>query len=62
MVPANFIRILEAPWQDYDLTSVKRILHAAAPCPTTVKRRIMDVFPPGTGLGVLRRRAKAWAP
>jgi long-chain acyl-CoA synthetase len=48
MVPANFIRILEAPWQDYDLTSVKKILHAAAPCPPAVKRRIMEVFPPGT--------------
>ena len=48
MVPANFIRILEAPWEDYDLTSVKKILHAAAPCPPAVKRRIMEVFPPGT--------------
>ena len=27
---------------------MKRILHAAAPCPPTVKRRIMEVFPPGT--------------
>jgi len=48
MVPANFIRILEASWQDYDLTSVKKILHAAAPCPPAVKRQIMGVFPPGT--------------
>jgi long-chain acyl-CoA synthetase len=48
MVPANFIRILEAPWHEFDLTSVKKILHAAAPCPPAVKRQIMEVFPPGT--------------
>ena len=48
MVPANFVRILEAPWSDFDLTSVRKILHAAAPCPPAVKRRITDVFPPGT--------------
>jgi long-chain acyl-CoA synthetase len=48
MVPANFVRILEAPWADYDRSSVRKILHAAAPCPIPVKRRIMDVFPPGT--------------
>jgi long-chain acyl-CoA synthetase len=48
MVPANFVRILEAPWPDFDLTTVRKILHAAAPCPPAVKRRIMDVFPPGS--------------
>ena len=48
MVPAQFIRILEADWQRYDLSRVRKILHAAAPCPVPVKRRIMDVFPPGT--------------
>jgi long-chain acyl-CoA synthetase len=50
MVPAHFIRILELPEatrRRYDLTSVRRILHAAAPCPPDVKRRIMEVFPPG---------------
>ena len=46
MVPAQFIRILEAEWQHYDLTSVRKILHAAAPCPVPVKRRIIEVFPP----------------
>lgn len=46
MVPAQFIRILEADWRAYDLTSVRKILHAAAPCPVPVKRRIMEVFPP----------------
>jgi long-chain acyl-CoA synthetase len=48
MVPANFIRILEAPWRDFDLSSIKKILHAAAPCPPAVKRQIMEVFPPRT--------------
>ena len=48
MVPANFVRILDADWQRRDLTSVRRILHAAAPCPVPVKRRVMEVFPPGS--------------
>jgi long-chain acyl-CoA synthetase len=48
MVPANFIRILDADWQNRDLSSVRKILHAAAPCPPAVKRRIFEVFPPGT--------------
>jgi long-chain acyl-CoA synthetase len=48
MVPANFIRILEADWASYDRSSVHKVLHAAAPCPVPVKRRIIDVFPPGT--------------
>jgi long-chain acyl-CoA synthetase len=50
MVPAHFIRILELPdavRARYDLSSVRKILHAAAPCPPDVKRRIMQVFPPG---------------
>ncbi len=48
MVPANFIRILEADWRGYDRSSVRKVLHAAAPCPVPVKRRIIEVFPPGT--------------
>jgi len=48
MVPANFVRILEADWGAYDRSSVRKILHAAAPCPVAVKRRIMEVFPPGS--------------
>jgi long-chain acyl-CoA synthetase len=48
MVPANFIRILEEDWAAYDRSSVRKILHAAAPCPIPVKRRIMEVFPPDT--------------
>lgn len=51
MVPAHFIRILELPDAERarrDLSSVRKILHAAAPCPPDVKRRIMRVFPPGS--------------
>jgi long-chain acyl-CoA synthetase len=47
MVPANFVRILEADWEAYDRSSVRKILHAAAPCPIPVKRKIIEVFPPG---------------
>lgn len=51
MVPINFVRILALP-EDVlaraSLASVKRILHAAAPCPVDVKRRIIDLFPAGT--------------
>ncbi|MGH7818579.1 MAG: AMP-binding protein, partial [Candidatus Binatia bacterium] len=48
MVPVNFIRILDLPEatrRRYDLSSLRRVLHAAAPCPVEVKRRILDVFP-----------------
>ncbi len=48
MVPANFVRILEIDWRRHDRSSVRKILHAAAPCPVPVKRRIMEVFPPGS--------------
>jgi long-chain acyl-CoA synthetase len=48
MVPANFIRILEVAWSAFDRSSIRKVLHAAAPCPVAVKRRVMDVFPPDT--------------
>jgi long-chain acyl-CoA synthetase len=51
MVPINFIRIIaldEETRAKRDLSSIKRIMHAAAPCPVDVKRRIMDTFPPDT--------------
>src|SRR5262249_10824396 len=31
----------------YDLSSLKAVLHSAAPCPRDVKAAIMDVLPPG---------------
>jgi long-chain acyl-CoA synthetase len=48
MVPANFVRILQEDFKSFDLTSIKRVLHAAAPCPVPVKRAILEVFPPGS--------------
>jgi long-chain acyl-CoA synthetase len=48
MVPAHFIRVLEVPadeWPKFDLSSLRLVLHAAAPCPVSVKRRIMDALP-----------------
>jgi len=48
MVPVNFIRILglpEATRRRYDVSSLRRVLHAAAPCPEEIKRRIMEFFP-----------------
>lgn len=50
MVPIHFIRMLALPPEQRarDLTSVRRILHAGAPCPPEVKRAIIEAFPPGT--------------
>ncbi|MCL4423554.1 MAG: AMP-binding protein [Actinobacteria bacterium] len=48
MVPAHFIRILEVPPEErerIDLSSLKLIVHGAAPCPLSVKRKMMEAFP-----------------
>jgi len=45
MVPANFQRILALPDDvrgRYDLSSLKMVVHAAAPCPVPLKRAFMD--------------------
>jgi len=47
MVPAHFIRLLELPseeWSAKDLSSLRLVLHAAAPCPVPVKWRILDAL------------------
>ncbi|MHB8671510.1 MAG: AMP-binding protein [Acidimicrobiales bacterium] len=49
MVPAHFIRLLELGEErlkSADLSSLELIVHAAAPCPVAVKRRIMDALAP----------------
>ncbi len=49
MVPSNFVRILELPERvrdRYDLSSLRVVVHAAAPCPVPVKRRFMDLVGP----------------
>ena len=48
MVPAHFVRILEADWAAFDRSSIRLLIHAAAPCPVSLKLRIMEVFPRGT--------------
>ncbi len=48
-VPAHFIRMLEVPDDErasYDLLSLQLIVHAGAPCPVPVKRRIIDALAP----------------
>ena len=48
MVPAFFIRLLELPREElraHDLSSLRLVLHAAAPCPIPVKRQILELLP-----------------
>jgi long-chain acyl-CoA synthetase len=48
-VPTMFVRLLELPEEvraRYDLGSLECVVHAAAPCPAHVKRRIIDWFGP----------------
>jgi long-chain acyl-CoA synthetase len=45
MVPANFTRILALPEDErnkFDVSSLKIVVHAAAPCPVPLKRAFMD--------------------
>ncbi|MGO1500990.1 MAG: acyl-CoA synthetase [Marinobacter sp.] len=49
MVPIMFIRFLKLPEDvraKYDLSTLEFIVHAAAPCPTDVKTRIIEWFGP----------------
>ena len=49
-VPAQLQRLL-AHWDVVgvpDLTSFRLVAHAGAPCPADLKRRIIDLFPPGS--------------
>ena len=44
-VPAMFIRMLKLPdavRDSYDLSSLKRVMHAVAPCPVEIKKRMID--------------------
>jgi long-chain acyl-CoA synthetase len=48
MTPAHFIRILEVPVEErerYDTSSLRLIVHGAAPCPVDVKRKTIAAFP-----------------
>ena len=47
MVPTMFIRMLGLPEEDrlaFDVTSLKHVIHAAAPCPVEVKYKMLDWF------------------
>jgi len=49
MVPTMFVRLLRLPEKTrnkYDLSSLKFVVHAAAPCPVDVKRRMIDWWGP----------------
>src|SRR6478736_2590325 len=49
MVPTMFVRLLRLPEEvrvSYDVSSLRVVIHAAAPCPVEVKRRIIDWFGP----------------
>ncbi|MEO9138802.1 MAG: AMP-binding protein [Jatrophihabitans sp.] len=48
-VPTMFVRLLQLPDEvraRYDVSSLKAVVHAAAPCPVEVKRRIIEWFGP----------------
>jgi long-chain acyl-CoA synthetase len=48
LTPAHFIRLLEVPaeeWARYDTSSLRHVIHAGAPCPQSVKARIIEALP-----------------
>jgi long-chain acyl-CoA synthetase len=48
-VPAMFVRMLKLPEavrNSYDLSSLRRVMHAAAPCPVEIKMAMMDWWGP----------------
>jgi len=51
MAPIHLVRIAGLPAEvtkHYDLSSVRRLLHAGAPCPVDVKWKVLELFAPGT--------------
>ncbi len=45
VVPTMFVRLLKLPAEvraRYDLSSLEKVIHAAAPCPVEIKRQIID--------------------
>jgi long-chain acyl-CoA synthetase len=49
MVPTMFVRLLKLAPEvraRYDLSSLKKVVHAAAPCPVPVKRQMLDWLGP----------------
>jgi long-chain acyl-CoA synthetase len=49
MVPTMFIRLIKMPWHTrdkYDISSLRHVIHAAAPCPADVKRAMIEWWGP----------------
>jgi long-chain acyl-CoA synthetase len=49
MVPTMFIRLMKLPWHTrdkYDISSLRHVIHAAAPCPAEVKRAMIEWWGP----------------
>jgi long-chain acyl-CoA synthetase len=49
MVPTMFVRLLRLPAQErnrYDVSSLRAVVHAAAPCPVDVKRQMIEWLGP----------------
>ncbi len=49
LVPIMFVRLLKLPAEvraRYDVSSLRHVVHAAAPCPPDVKRRMIDWWGP----------------
>lgn len=49
MVPTMFVRLLKLPEsvrRGYDVSSLRFVVHSAAPCPTEVKRRMLEWWGP----------------
>ena len=70
-VPAMFVRMLKLPESvrnSYDVTSLKRVVHAAAPCPVDIKKQMIQWWGPivdefyasSEGSGVSFIRAEDW--
>jgi long-chain acyl-CoA synthetase len=48
-VPAMFVRMLKRPEavrNSYDMSSLRRVVHAAAPCPVDIKKQMIDWWGP----------------
>lgn len=70
-VPTHFIRMLKLPEEtrrSYDVSSLKAVIHAAAPCPVPVKRAMIEWWGPivheyyagSEGNGMTFVRAEEW--
>lgn len=70
-VPTMFVRMLKLPEQlrnSFDLSSLRRIVHAAAPCPPEIKQQMIvwwgpiidEFYSSSEGVGVTFIRAEEW--